>query len=264
MSPAQMPPARVPVDAPIRSFSGLTNAYVVGSDDALLVDPAGESAELDEAVADRETAHVAVTHHHKDHVGAVAHYAREYDLTVWARAGREEEFESATGTVPDRRFRPGETIPVASGVGVIDTPGHAPEHVGFVVDSGLVSGDLAVAAGSVVVGSPEGDVRAYLSSLRRVHARSPDRLFPAHGPIIDDPRATCERLLDHRLDRESRVLDAVEAGHDTPAAIVDTIYEKDVSDVYNLALATVVAHLEKLDVEGCVRWDERRARPVDT
>ena len=255
-------PARIPVDAPIRSFSGLTNAYVIGTDDALLVDPAGETADLDSVLTDRNVTHVAVTHHHRDHVAGVRHYAHEYDLTVWARAGRQSEFESAAGISADRLFRPGETIPAASGIEVIDTPGHAPEHVSFAVDGALVSGDLAVAAGSIVVGSPEGDVRAYLSSLRRVHARNPDRLFPGHGPVIDNPRETCERLLGHRLRREARVLEAVEAGCDTPATIVDTIYEKDVSDVYNLALATVVAHLEKLDVEGHVRWDGQHARPL--
>jgi len=42
---------------------------------------------------------------------------------------------------------------------------------------------------------------------------------------------------------------------------VDAAYEKDVSDVRDLARATVRAHLEKLAVEGHVRWDGERARP---
>lgn len=257
-------PARIQVESPTRALSGLTNTYLVGSDDALLVDPAGRSAELDRAIeersgAERSVRHVAVTHHHPDHVGAVAEYADEYGLTVWARRGREAGFKAATGIPPEMTFGPGEEIPAAEGIRVIDTPGHAPEHVAFEADGGLLTGDLAVASGSVVVGAPEGDMRAYLTSLRRILARNPDRLFPAHGPVIDDPPATCERLLRHRLQRESLVRQAVIDGVTTPKNIVDAVYEKDVSDVYELATATVVAHLEKLAVEGDLRWDGETA-----
>lgn len=256
-------PARVAVEAPTRAFSGQTNAYVVGSDDSLLVDPADDDPELTTLVTDRQVSHVVVTHHHPDHVGGVADYATEFDLTVWCRAGREDAFESAAGIAPDRTFCHRSRIPAAGGIEVYDTPGHAPEHVGFAVrtdgDHCLLSGDLAVQAGSVVVGSPEGDMRAYVSSLRRVHARNFDRLLPAHGPEIPDPRATCERLLDHRLDRERRIEAAVQAGHADPEHIVDAVYEKDISEVYELALATVVAHLEKLAIEGRVSWDGERA-----
>jgi len=252
---------RFVLDAQTRAPGGATNAYAVGAQDGLLIDPADRTAELDEAVADRVD-HVAVTHYHPDHVGAVEHYAEEFDLTLWARYGREDAFAAATGCVPDRVFLPGETIPAAGGVPVMDTPGHAPEHVAFGVDDGLVTGDLAVAAGSVVVGGPDGDMRAYLGSLRRIHARAPNRLYPGHGPVIESPRETCRRLIDHRLDREQTVLAAVESGAETLDEIVEAAYEKDVSDVYDLARATVIAHLDKLAVEYRIRWDGKQAVPA--
>jgi Zn-dependent hydrolases, including glyoxylases len=249
---------RIPV--PTAAPSGRTTAHIVESGGgSLLVDPAAQTDALDSAVGEHGVEHVAVTHHHPDHVGAVADYAEQADLTVWARNGRVAAFEAATGTSPDRCFRPGGSpLP---GIEVVDTPGHAPEHAALVVDGAWLTGDLAVAAGSVVVGAPEGDMRAYLSSLRRVHARNPDRLLPAHGPVIEDPRATCERLVEHRLDRETRVLDAVRAGNRRPDAIVDAAYEKDVSDVFALAEATVVAHLVKLAHEQRITWDGEQARP---
>lgn len=253
---------RIPVPAQTRAPTGETNAYVIGSDDALLVDPATLTDDLEHTIESVGVAHVAVTHHHPDHVGAVAESAREFDLTVWARAGREQEFADATGIAPDRTFGPAEKLPVAGGVPVLDTPGHAPEHVAYGTGDGYVSGDLAVAEGSVVVGAPEGDMRAYCSSLRRVHARAPGTLYPGHGPVIDDPRATCRRLLNHRYRRERTVLDAVRNGASMADSIVDTAYDKDVSAVRDLARATVVAHLEKLAVEGRVRWDGERASPA--
>jgi ribonuclease/clavin/mitogillin len=241
---------RVPVEAPTRAPTGRTAAYVVGDGDALLIDPPARDGSVDAAIAEQGATHVAVTHHHPDHVGAVAACAREFDLTVWARAGRAGAFAEATGVEPHKTFLPGETLPTIPPTAVVDTPGHAPEHVAFEAGDRLVTGDLAVARGSVVVGAPEGDVRAYLSSLRRIHARDPEQLLPAHGPVIDDPRETCRRLIAHRLDREARVLAAVERGATTPDEVVESAYDKDVSAVYDLARATAVAHLEKLAVEG--------------
>lgn len=252
---------RVALDVPMDVPGGRTNAYVVGDTACVLVDPGVRSAELDDALDGSTVAHVAVTHHHPDHVSAVGEYARELDATVWARAGREDAFESATGVAPDRAFQEGTTIPVGDGyVRVVETPGHAPEHVAFDVDGGVLVGDLAVAEGSVVVGAPEGDLRAYLTSLRRVNVRDPTRLYPGHGPVIEDPRTTCERLIRHRLDRERRVLAAVENGAQTVDDVVAAAYGKDLSGVRDLARATVRAHLEKLAVEDSITWDGSDAR----
>ncbi len=253
--------SRVPVsDEVAKTPSGSTNAYLVGVDGALLVDPGGESDELDTAVADRSVDHIAVTHHHPDHIAGVSRYAAETGATVWARRGRERSFESATGVAPDRTFRGDTTIEIGAGcVRVLETPGHASEHVSFVVGEQYLVGDLVLASGSVVVGAPEGDMRAYLGSLRRVYARDPSVLYPGHGSVIDAPQATVRRLIDHRREREHRVLGAIEAGAASIPEITDAAYEKDVSDVRELAEATVEAHLEKLAVEKKVVWDGTRA-----
>lgn len=257
-----MDTTRVTIEVPTRAPGGATNAYVLGSDDALLVDPADRHDDLD-ALTDR-VAHVALTHHHPDHTGAVAHYADVADATVWARTGRTEAFEHATGVAPDRTFAEGTTIPTGDGdVSVLDTPGHAPEHVGFRAGETVAVGDLAVQEGSVVVGAPSGDMRAYLTSLRRLHATNPATLLPGHGPVIDDPRATCERLITHRYNREARVLAAVEEGARTVEEVLDLAYDKDLTGVRDLAGATVRAHLDKLESEGRVRWDGARARPTE-
>jgi len=239
---------------------GAVNAYLVDTDRTVLVDPPARHPDLDARLDGRTLDAVAVTHNHPDHVGGVAHYARNHDATVWCRAGREDAFADAAGVAPDRTFREGSRV--AGVFTALDTPGHAPEHVAFVMPEALVSGDLAVAEGSVAVAAPEGDLRAYLTSLRRVRARAPSRLLPGHGPPIEDPVATCERLLRHRLDREARVLAAVRDGACTLDAVTDTAYEKDVSDVRELAVATVEAHVEKLAAERRVRWDGERVRPA--
>jgi glyoxylase-like metal-dependent hydrolase (beta-lactamase superfamily II) len=253
--------ASIPVEVSTRAPAGRTNTYLVGDDPAVLVDPAARSDDLDAAVAERSVGHIVVTHTHPDHVGAVGDYAAETGATVWARHGRAERFVEATGVTPDRTLRGGETLP-RTDVTAVETPGHAPEHLAFESGAGLVCGDLAVAEGSVVVGRPEGDLRAYLGSLRRVYARGPERLFPGHGPTIDDPRATCERLIGHRLDREARVLAAVENEATRLESVLDAAYDKDLTGVRDLALRTVECHLRKLAVEDRVRWDGREIEPA--
>lgn len=253
---------RFPVETPTRGPGGRTNAYLVGGDGALLLDPPAVTEAIDDALDETAVDHVAVTHHHPDHVGAVAAYAEACDATVWARAGHEDEFVAATDTQPDRTFRDGTEIETGDGtVTIIDTPGHAPEHVAAEFEGAIAVGDLAVAEGSVVVGGPEADMRAYLTSLRRLAARDPDTLYPGHGPPIDRPRRTLERLISHRLERERRIRDAVREGARTLPEILDTAYDKDLDGVRDLARATVRCHLDKLAVEGEVDWDGEQARP---
>ncbi|WP_306056581.1 MBL fold metallo-hydrolase [Natronococcus wangiae] len=255
---------RCSVPASTRAPGGRTNAYLIGTRSAILVDPAARTGELDRLIDDRAVDHIVCTHTHPDHVGALDAYASETDATVWARYGRADRFREATGRFPDRELRPGATIRLGDErVRVLDTPGHAPDHVALEAgaDGPVVCGDCAVSEGSVVVGAPEGDVRAYLSTLRRLRAIDPPTLHPGHGPVIDPPRETLERLIAHRYRRERRVLEAVENGAESLAEILEAAYEKDLSGVRDLALATVRAHLEKLAVEGRLEWNGERATP---
>ncbi|WP_424014598.1 MBL fold metallo-hydrolase [Halorubrum xinjiangense] len=261
----------VPVDT--RAPGGTTNAYLL---DGVLVDPAARTDALDAALAERGSADaaapaveaIAVTHAHPDHVGGVAEYAAATGATVVAREGHADRFAAAAGVDPDETVAPGETVGDTA-VRVVDTPGHTPDHVAFAAGepgesprrTALCCGDLAVAEGSVAVAAPEGDLSAYLASLERVRDAGYGRLLPGHGPAIDDPAATCDRLIEHRLARERDVIAAIDDGAADLDAVVDGAYEKDLSGVRDLALATVAAHVEKLVAEGRIggAWRARLA-----
>ncbi|GGM68252.1 glyoxylase-like metal-dependent hydrolase (beta-lactamase superfamily II) [Halarchaeum rubridurum] len=236
----------VPVDYPVPS--GRTNAYVV---DDVLVDPAARCARLDDLDG---VAHVVATHTHADHVDALAHYTERTGATVWAYAPYAERFADATGVTPDRTYREGDAI---GPLDVVATPGHAPDHVAFAVGDTYLVGDCARAGGSVAI-TDEGDLRASLTSLRRLYARAPDRLYPGHGEPIRRPRERLAEIVAHRRERDRDVLAAVAAGAGSVPEVVDAVYERDLGDYRGLAAATVRAHLEKLVVEDRVTRETTR------
>lgn len=255
---------RVPVETRTRAPTGHTNAYVVGRDDAILVDPAARTDRLDAVLDARSPSRVLLTHTHPDHLGGVIEYAAAYDLTVLARAGYERRFERSVGIAPDGTVGDGDVLAVdGTRITATATPGHAPDHLALIHEASgdVLVGDLAIADGSVFVGGSDADMRSYLTALRRLLARSPDRLLPGHGPVIEDPESTLSRLIAHRIERERRIERAVLEGAITPAEIVERVYERDLTGVEDLARLAVVAHLEKLAIEGRVRWDGDAARP---
>ena len=248
---------RISVPTDTVAATNQTNAYLIDGHEPLLLDPAARHPEVDAAVEDHDPDHITATHSHPDHIGGVTAYAFETDATVWAAVGYENRFAQSTGIYPARTFREGHTVGPAT---VIETPGHASDHTAFEVElddgrTAIITGDLVVDEGSVVVGGPDADMTDYLDSLQRVRDRDPDVLYPGHGPVIDEPRDAIDRLIDHREAREQAVLDAMAASAEEVAEIVDRAYEKDIGEVRDLARQTVIAHLRKLDSEGRVRWD---------
>jgi ribonuclease/clavin/mitogillin len=240
---------RFAVSTPTSAPMGATNAYLVGD---VLIDPAARTDALDTAA--ERAAHVAVTHTHPDHVGALTEYADSH--TVWALSGHEGRFEEATGITPDRTFSDGDML---AGLEVLETPGHSPDHVAFCTETAVICGDLVMAENSVFVGGDGADMAAYLDSLERVRDLDFKTLYPGHGEPISSPKKRLDWLINHRLEREWRVRKAVEAGNHEIETIRDAAYEKDLSGVEELAAQTVKAHLEKLASEGEIQWDGERA-----
>lgn len=249
----------VSVSVPTSAPGGATNAYVVTGEESYLVDPAEESEALTRLVGENAIDHLVVTHTHSDHIGGVSYYRDRTDACVWAHESFVSRFREATGVVPDATFREG--TPIGEAI-VLHMPGHAPDHVVFAFGDIGIAGDMAFEEGSVFVGGTDGDMRAYLTSLRRLLHQDFTDLYPGHGPVITAPEETITRLIHHRMMREQNVLEAVRSGAESLTAIVSEAYEKDVSDVQTLAELSVGAHLEKLRVEKKVTWDGEVARAM--
>jgi glyoxylase-like metal-dependent hydrolase (beta-lactamase superfamily II) len=136
----------------------------------------------------------------------------------------------------------------------VATPGHSPDHVAFwcAEIGGLFTGDAVLGRGTSVIDPPEGDLVAYLRSLRRMRELGPRTVYPGHGPVALRGTAKLDEYLEHRAMRERQVLDALAAGPRSIEELVAEIYAEYPREVLELAGRSVLAHLLKLDAEGRV------------
>jgi glyoxylase-like metal-dependent hydrolase (beta-lactamase superfamily II) len=109
--------------------------------------------------------------------------------------------------------------------------------------------------GTSVVAHPDGDLVAYLDSLRRVLQLGPDVLFPGHGPELTiDPSAGLRYYAEHRAFRRAQLQAALRDGPATPERLVERIYHDVDPRLWPAAEASTRAALTAMAREGTVRW----------
>ena len=220
---------------------GGTNTWVHGRDPAYVVDPGPLlDAHLDAVLAEARrrggVGGVAVTHSHADHVEGL-------DAFV-ARAG---------GGVPVARA--GELGPLRA----VPVPGHAPDHVVWRTDVVAFTGDAVLGEGSVFLWPDPGALRGYLEALVGLRGTGLELIAPGHGPPVGDPDAKLAEYVEHRLDRERRLVAALEAGRRGVDELLDEAWSEVPDMLRPAAAVTLAAHLDKLEEEG--RLPEGVERP---
>jgi len=212
-----------------------TNTWVVGRGGAWVVDPGPAlDAHLDAVAAEVAArgggAGIAVTHDHADHVEGL------------------DALRERLGDVPVVSARAGAADGDAAGpLGVLALPGHSDDHLAFVAGRAAFVGDAVLGEGSVFVSA---DLAAYLDALRRLRDLDLAVLCPGHGPPIWDVRAKLDAYLDHRRDRERRLLAALERGLRGEDELLDAAWEDAPPELRPFAAISLRAHLEKLRADG--------------
>lgn len=219
-----------------------TNSWIVGRDPAWLVDPGPALDAHAAAIAGELTRRgglggIALTHDHVDHVAGLELITRRFPGAPVA---------AARGRV-DRRLADGDTF---GPLEVVATPGHAPDHLAFVVGEAALTGDAVLGEGSVFVAPGPGALAGYLDALERLRARPLSVLLPGHGPLVTDPADRIDAYLAHRRDRERRLLAALGEGARSVDELLDAAWSDVPEHLRPMAAITLAAHLDKLDDEG--------------
>ena len=168
----------------------------------------------------------------------------------------------ASEFAPDRALADGEEL-VIEGDGlrhtlkVIHTPGHAANHLCLVLleDGLLFSGDHILNGSTTVVDPPDGDMTAYLDSLDKLSAACEKHgiefIMPAHGYVLGFAPQAIAHLKAHRLQREAKVIAAMQARpQGTLEDWVELAYDDVPTRMWPVAQRSLLAHVQRIEALG--------------
>lgn len=246
-----------------------TNTYLVGEEELYIIDPAPSDPDtqarlwtyLDDLLREgRGFKGIVLTHHHSDHIGAVAECQHRYTLPLLAHAQTAEklpQFKFADtlehgealhlGRSPDGQ--PGWTLTA------YHTPGHARGHLAFRESryGAVIAGDLISTVSTIVISPPEGHMATYLRSLEFLRSITTGTLYPSHGPAVLHGPEVIDYYLAHRREREEKVLAALGTTPRSVSELVRDVYDDVDAATWPLAEHSLRAHLIKLQEEGRCR-----------
>ncbi|EPE03401.1 metallo-beta-lactamase superfamily protein [Ophiostoma piceae UAMH 11346] len=246
-----------------------TNTYLVGTGRERLLIDTGEGVQswvdhLKSVLGSNTLAAVLISHWHPDHVGGLD------DVRKLVPGVPVYQSQIAKPDPDIRNIQDGQTFSVAGAtLRAVHTPGHTTDHMAFVLEeeNAVFAGDNVLGQGTAVFE----DLAVYLASLARMKALySPDaskRLYPGHGPVVEDGPGKIAEYIGHRQQREDQVVKLLQTGGSgssssgiktnstgalTPQQMVEVIYADIRKDLYPAAERGLTQILHKLEAEGKV------------
>src|SRR5215470_742643 len=244
-----------------------TNTYLVGRRDPILIDTGIGLPEyvplLERYLAERgwvRPSRVILTHRHVDHLGGVRQLRERFPgLPVAKMIHRDADLPEAIDDLRDGQVVHGDGVTLVP----VYTPGHASDHLCYYLpeEKAVFTGDVVLGGSTTVIPAEDGDLLDYLNSLKRLQGLDVERIYPAHGPVIENAQAKLTEYIEHRLDRERQILQALGDGLRTIPTMVERIYAEVPKNLHPVAAQSVASHLKKLAREGRVREQPERDAP---
>ncbi|OQS00867.1 beta-lactamase-like protein [Achlya hypogyna] len=251
-----------------------TNTYLVGTGRSRILVDTGDgsnaylatllavlAAEDIESISD-----IVLTHGHFDHIGGVWQLqerfprARVWKMLTYTPTPPCECSAHVSNTYASRKLHirdlselisQGQALTTdGASLRPLYTPGHTNDHVCFVLNgTAIFTGDCVLGEGTCTFQS----LTEYMMSLRVLQAQAPTRLYPGHGPVIENAADTIAMYLAHRQKREDEILAVLNAqGRANVTTIVAAMYPSLPWMLSIAAARNVRMHLRKLVDEKAV------------
>ncbi|KAK0403842.1 hypothetical protein QR680_017153 [Steinernema hermaphroditum] len=262
-----MPPSLTPID-PITKLSprvdrilGMnpgaftlqgTNTYLVGTGKSrILIDTGDANVEkyiqnLGSVLGEHSIEGIVITHWHHDHVGGIPNVLQKLCGGKNVPIYKIRRTDGTDSAVDYTYIDDGHEIKTEGAtLKLLATPGHTVDHivVYFEEENSIFSGDCILGESTSVFE----DLYSYMRSLDKLLKIQPSRIYPGHGPVIEEPVAKITEYIQHRMKRENEIVKALGELKEGSSMDITKIVYKDINMAVLLAAASNVKHhLSKL------------------
>ena len=232
-----------------------TNTYLIGNEEITVLDPGPVMDSHIDAItsAKGKIKQIVVTHTHPDHSPGVRLLQERMDVPAYGMLTETSKGQDRSFN-PDKILKDGDTFEETEfTLKVVHTPGHASNHLCYILEEEefIFTGDHIMNGSTVVIGPPDGNMKQYLDSLEKLKQFKLSKIAPGHGEVLDSPHEVAEWIINHRLQREGKVAEALkEATKGNPESLVARVYDDVDSSLFPIAKASLLAHLIKLEEDN--------------
>lgn len=164
-----------------------------------------------------------------------------------------------------------EIIPVAEGdviegFKVIDTPGHAPDHISFLhSDSGiLIGGDHLiqhVSSNALIEPDKQGNLipslQQYEQSLLKCATLPLSIVYPGHGDMVREPHKLIEERINGIKRKSEKIKNIIADIPSSAAQIAQIFYKEKYDSEFSLVMSEIVGHLDRLEALGEIAKEQK-------
>jgi len=242
-----------------------TNTYILGKKKLTVLDPGPVDQLHIDAILEatnNKIDMIVVTHTHDDHSPAAKILADKTGALLIGALYPDDGYQDLTFRA-DKKIRHGEILATDEfTLEAIHTPGHVGNHFCYLLKDNqldekegmLFTGDHIMEGSTVVIIPPSGDMADYIHSLQLLKQYPIQSMAPGHGHLIQQPMDYVNYLINHRLKREQKVIDALrQCGETSLNNLTKAVYDDVDVSLHLIASISLWAHLLKLEKEGKAR-----------